>query len=165
MWDKVALTDSEDDVIQALQIAAPDITDVTLVGKGGRTAIARSSKFSHPVMLKSFGDGVNRLFALSLSLINAKNGFLVVDEVENGLHHTVMVKLWRIFFKMARKLNVQIFASSHSWDCIEAFQEAAAEDPEEGALVRLTAYEDCIYPTVFSEHDLEIATRQRIEVR
>jgi predicted ATP-dependent endonuclease of OLD family len=88
--------------------------------------------------LRTFGDGVNRLFGVILSLCNARNGVLLVDEIENGLHYSVQTEIWRTIFRLANTLNVQVFATSHSWDCVRAFQEAASESPQDGVLVRLS---------------------------
>ena len=130
-----------------------------------RTAIVRSSQFDSPVPLRTFGDGVNRLFGIVLSLCNAKNGVLLVDEFENGLHHSVQASIWSTIFRLASDLNVQVFATSHSEDCVHAFQQAAAESPEDGVLVRLTRRGDQVFPTEFDEDELAIATRNDIEVR
>lgn len=169
LWDSVALTAAEQDVVEALKIAAPEIEAVSMIGSDAgshqRTAIARSAQYSHPVPLRSFGDGVNRLFGLMLSLSCGRNGFLLVDEIENGLHHTILADVWRTTFRVARKLNVQVFATTHSWDCIEAFQKAAADDPEEGVLLKLVAKQDRILTRVFKEDELAIATRDQIELR
>ena len=100
-----------------------------------------------------------------LSLVNARGGLLLIDELENGLHYSVQLDAWRMIFKLARKLDVQVFATSHSWDAVETFQKAAAETPEEGALLRLTRRGDNIIPTVFVEEELSVATRHKIEVR
>ena len=62
-------------------------------------------------------------------------------------------------------LTLQVVATSHSWDAIEAFQKAASEDPEEGVLIRLSRQGKEIVPTLFREDELAIATRDRIEVR
>jgi AAA15 family ATPase/GTPase len=88
-----------------------------------------------------------------------------VDEIENGLHHSIMTKVWAAIFEMARKLNVQVFATTHSWNCIESFQEAANRDPDDGVLVRLSIKEDVVIPTLFREKELEIAARDQIELR
>jgi len=169
-WDSIALTDAEIEVVRALQIVSKDIQAVSMVGNsdGGqrpRTAIAKSSSCNHPVPLRSFGDGVNRLFGLILSLTCAKSGVLLVDEIENGLHHSVLVDVWRTIFRLARQLDVQIFATSHSWDCIEAFQKAANEDAESGVLIRLSRKGEIVIPTVLREKELQIIARDRIEVR
>ena len=169
LWDRIALTDPEKDVIEALRIIDPRISAVSMVAgeinSRRRTAIVRADHISRPVPLRSFGDGLNHLFSIVLSLVNARGGILLIDEFENGLHHTVQFDAWRMIFRLAHKLDVQVFATSHSWDAVSAFQEAAAEAPEAGVLLRLTRRGDDIIPTVVAEDELAIATRASIEVR
>ncbi|MGA2543575.1 MAG: ATP-binding protein [Verrucomicrobiota bacterium] len=169
LWDKIALSDLEKDVVEALKILAPEIMAVSMVGGEGpqqmRTAIVRSSEFSRPVPLRSFGDGLNRLFGIILSLVNAKGGFLLIDEFENGMHHTIEFGAWETIFRLSKFLNVQVFATSHSWDAVETFQKAAALNPEEGVLIRLSRKGDAIIPTLFQDKELAVATREHIEVR
>lgn len=100
-----------------------------------------------------------------LSLSCAKNGVLLVDEIENGLHYTILPDVWRIVFQLASELNVQVFATTHSWDCIKAFQGAADEHADEGALLKLAAKDGRIIPKLFKESELAIATRDQIELR
>jgi energy-coupling factor transporter ATP-binding protein EcfA2 len=165
LWDNIALSDLEKDVVEALQIIDPEISAVSMVGARKRTAIVRASNLPRPVPLRSFGDGLNRLFGIVLSLVNAKNGILLIDEFENGMHHTVQLDVWRSLFKLSQRLDIQVFATSHSWDAVETFQEAAAETPGEGVLVRLSRKGEDIIPTIFAEDDLAIAAREHIEVR
>lgn len=165
LWDKIALSDLEKDIVEALRIIDPEISAVSMVGGRQRTAIVRAANLPRPVSLRSFGDGLNRLFGIVLSLVNAKNGLLLIDEFENGMHHTVQLDVWRSLFKLSQRLDVQVFATSHSWDAVETFQEAAAETPGEGVLVRLSRKGETIIPTIFAEDELAIATRERIEVR
>ena len=167
LWDKIALSDREKDVVEGLRIIDPQISAVSMVGSTRRkpTAIVRADNIERPVPLRSFGDGLNRLFGIILSLVNARGGLLLVDEFENGLHHTVQLDAWRTIFRLAQTLDIQVFATSHSWDAVEAFQKAAAEAPEEGALIRLARRGEDIIPTVLSEDELAIATRDQIEVR
>ena len=171
LWDKVVLTKFEHYVVEALQIIEPRISAVNIIGNErgirdrGRTAIVRTENIDRPVPLRSFGDGMNRLLDITLSLINARGGLLLIDEFENGLHHTIQFNAWKTIFFLAKDLDIQVFATSHSWDAVEAFQQAAAETPEDGALVRLTRRGEEIIPTIFAEDELAIATRNRIEVR
>jgi hypothetical protein len=166
LWDKIALSDHEKDVVKALRIIAPGLAAVSMVGeRGQRTAIVRLNDFPRPVPLRSFGDGLNRLFGIVLSLVNAKDGLLLIDEFENGMHYSVQLDVWRAIFKLSRFLNIQVFATSHSWDSIQAFQKAAKESPEDGALIRLARRGEDIIATVFAENELAVATRDGIEVR
>ncbi len=127
--------------------------------------MVRASNIARPVSLGTFGDGASRIFALALALVNAQGGILLVDEFENGLHHTVQTDVWRMVFRLAERLDVQVFVTTHSRDAVRTFQQAAAESPEEGVLLRLTRVGDDIVPTVASEDDLAVATRHDIEVR
>jgi len=81
------------------------------------------------------------------------------------MHHTAQADVWRAVFRLSKKLNAQVFATSHSWDSIEAFQKAAAEDSEEGVLIRLSRRGDEVIPTLFREDELAVVTREHIEVR
>jgi len=171
LWDNIALTDVQRDVIQSLRIIAPGVEGLSLVAEArgnvrDRIPIVRIAGMSEPIPLRSLGDGMQRMLGIVLALVNAKDGFLLVDEVENGLHYTVLPQVWRLIFGTARRLNVQVFATSHSWECIQAFQQAAEEDKqEEGVLIRLEAKRNSIIATMFDERELEIATREQIEVR
>jgi predicted ATP-dependent endonuclease of OLD family len=75
------------------------------------------------------------------------------------------VGLWRHLFRLAQELNVQVFATTHSYDCVLAFQEAAREAPEEGVLVRLERNKDQFRVTSYDEDRLQIVAREEIEVR
>ena len=169
LWDRIALTDKEQDVVEALHIIDPTIAAVSMVrGKSvlrSRTAIVRARGMPRPVPLRSFGDGLNRLFGIILSLVNARGGYLLIDEFENGLHYSVQLDAWRTVFRLAQSRDIQVFATSHSWDTIEAFQRAAAETPADGVLIRLARRGDEILSTVFAEDELAIATRDKIEMR
>lgn len=169
LWDRIALSDLEKHVVSALAIIDENISAVSMVGtegaRMGRIAIVRSRRFARPVPLKSFGDGVNRLFGIVLSLVNAKDGCLLIDEFENGLHHTVQENAWRMIFKLAAELNVQVFATTHSVDAVVAFQQVAREVPENGALIRLARRGQAIVATVFDEDELAVVAKNQIEVR
>ena len=169
LWDAIALTDDEEEVVESLQIIDPNISAITMVGNEptGRTrkAVVRASNVSRPVSLRTYGDGVNRLFAMALNLVNARGGLLLIDEFENGLHHTVQTDIWRMVFRLANQLDVQVFATTHSRDAVRAFQKASEESPEVGVLLRLARRGEDIIPTVADEGELAVATRHDIEVR
>ncbi len=169
LWDRIALSDLEKHIVSALAIIDENISAVSMVGtegaRMGRIAIVRSRRLARPVPLKSFGDGVNRLFGIVLSLVNAKDGCLLIDEFENGLHHTVQENAWRMIFKLAAELNVQVFATTHSVDAVLAFQQVSCDVPENGALIRLARRGQSIVATVFDEDELAVVAKNQIEVR
>jgi len=101
-----------------------------------------------------------------LALANSHNGFLVIDEAENGIHYTAQRDFWRLLLRTAQRNNVQVLATTHSWDCVAGFARAACElDDVEGVLVRLEEDEDGLRAVEYTESDLAVAAEQRIEVR
>jgi len=181
-WDKIALTESEDVVRQALRYISPDFESMTFiknedVQRGlGRVAIQRSAMVklqnsSDRVPLNSLGDGILRVLQLALKIFPAKGGFLLIDEFENGLHYSVQEKIWGLIFEMAEKLNFQVFATTHSWDCIESFTKVAiARKDVEGVLFRVgksvrDSDKGRIIATVFDEAALFNITQTEAEVR
>jgi hypothetical protein len=191
-WDAIALHDSEERVSECLRIVAP-VGRMTAVEhpahSGERMFLVRMAGEAEPVSLKSLGDGMVRIFQIALAIESAKNGktetspprdkllfselralpspgILLVDEIENGIHYTVLPDLWRFIFKTAAIHGIQVFATTHSWDCVEAFQSAAADEREvDGTLVRLEKSGDRTKAVTFSEEELAIVTRDKIEVR
>jgi hypothetical protein len=169
-WDNITLTDLQQDVVNAMQILSSDAVGVGLRGNQEapeeRTPIVRMKNLDSPLPLRSIGEGMNRMFAIALALVNAKDGLLLLDEVDIGLHYSVLPDMWRLVFETSRRLNVQVFTTTHSWECIEAFQEAAEEDKQdEGVLIRLQDKGGDVTATVFDERRLAVATREQIEVR
>ena len=117
--------------------------------------------------VRALGDGMNRLLGISLCLTEAKGSCLLIDEVENGIHWSVQPKLWKLIMATAERLNVQVFATTHSSDCVTGFAKAAVENEDvEGLLIRLEATEDGGHRAVIvDEDDLEVAARNDIELR
>jgi len=169
LWDSIALSPRKDDVIRGLWIINTEIEDLALFGESaselGRVPNVRVKGEFARRSLSEFGDGLNRLFDILVAIVNASEGFLLVDEIENGLHYSVLPSVWKLVFELAQRLNVQVFATTHSWECIEAFQSAATESPSDGALIRLQNKNGDIAATVFDEEDLQVITRDQIEVR
>ena len=131
-----------------------------------RRTVVRLEGQSFPVPLASFGDGALRLFGVALALINSKDGFLLIDEVENGIHHSVQRNLWRMILKTATENNVQVLATTHSFDCVRGFAQAMTEYEEnDGALVRIERKDEEMWAVEYSKDDLKIAAEQHIEVR
>ena len=168
-WDKIALTDSENLPLQALQLILGDVLErVTVIGDGrmrSRRVIVRLRGSTEPVPLKSLGDGAVRLFSAALALANSRNGFLLIDEAENGIHYSVQRNFWRMVLRSAHKDNVQVLATTHSWDCVRGFAQAAAAEDAEGVLVRLDRDGEEMRAVEYSEAELKTAAEQGIEVR
>jgi len=166
LWDSISLTDLESEVVKGLQLIEPLTIGVAFVdsdegrSREGRIPIVKISDVDEPIPLKSLGDGMTRMFHIILSLVCAKDGVLIVDEFENGLHWSVQDGAWDIVFKLAKDLNVQVFTTTHSRDCINAFEQAWSLRPNDGAFMRVSKNNGC---SSLREYELELL-RDSIEM-
>jgi hypothetical protein len=71
--------------------------------------------------LTKFGEGLQRIFKIGLLFAGAKNGVVIIDEFENAIHASLLSKVTGLLHELAIKFNVQVFVSSHSKECIDAF--------------------------------------------
>jgi len=169
LFDNIALTDKEQYVIDALKIIEPLTERIAFVEEAPkeRSAVIKLSDSQRVLPLQSMGDGINRILAIILALVNAENGYLLIDEFENGLHHSVQEKLWTIIFKLSKELNVQVFATTHSEDCIKGFESVLnnSNSLSDGKLIRLDNENGIIKQVEFDAKELKIATNQDIEIR
>jgi predicted ATPase len=169
LWDKITLTPKEDKVVEALQILEPSVNRISFTSSQTSNSgiLLRLDDQEQPIPLGSMGDGMRRILATVASLVSVGKGTLLVDEIDTGLYYAVLKDMWRLILETAHKQNAQVFATTHSWDCVKAFQQALDEfhDSEFGRLIRLERTDDQIKAVPYLPGELSIAMEQDIEVR
>ena len=171
LWDNIALTEQEDLAVAALNLVLGDeVKRVAMLGGGRadrhvRRVAVRIKGHGSPVSLQSLGDGAVRLFGIAMFLANAADGFLLIDEAENGIHHSVQPAMWEMVLRTAHRDGVQVLATTHSWDCVRGFAKAAGATGLEGVLVRLEGANGRLRAVEYDGEDLAVAAEQGIEVR
>ena len=169
LFDNISLSPDEDHVIDALRIINPAINKIRFIdsneGRNSeRIAVVTVEGSDKRYRLGSMGDGINRILTIILALLNCKNGVLLLDEFETGLHYSVQDKLWEIIFMLSEKLNVQVFVTTHSNDCVSGF--AKTNKQGVGQLIRLVNQDGNIVPTILDDsEELRFASNNSIEVR
>lgn len=168
-WDNITLTAFEEDVLSALRVIHSEVSRISVIASKNsnnhRVFMVKTTNLDSPIPLKSLGEGMVRIIEIALAMVNAPHGIVLIDEIENGIHFSVQSDMWRLIFDISERLGVQVFATSHSWDCIEAFQSEAVKNIGEGRLLRLENHGKNITATIFNEDELSIISRDRIEVR
>ena len=169
LWDSITLTPREEKVVEALQIIEPKVQRISFTSKQNSSSgvLLKIRGAEEPMPLSSMGDGMRRILAVIASLVSVESGTLLVDEVDTGLHHTVLKDMWRLIFEVSARNNSQVFATTHSWDCVRAFQQALKEmsNRDIGRLIRLEREDDQVEPIGYAAHELDIAIKQGIEFR
>lgn len=167
-WDRIALTKDEDRSLDALRIVfGQEIQRVAVIGRGRmRDVVIKIDGRPNPIPLRSLGDGAIRFFATGLALANGRNGFLTIDEAENGIHHTIQRDYWHMILTTAKRNNVQVIATTHGWDCVRTFAQACnALDNPDGVLIRVEKSNGVLRAIEYPKHDMVVAAEQGIEVR
>lgn len=170
--DSIQLTDEEARVLDALQLVEPRITNFRPTvtrgrwGGGRQGVILKLQGVDTVLPIGTLGDGSWRLLGLALALVAAKGGVLLVDEIDTGLHFEVMAKMWRLVFETAVRLDVQVFATSHSRDCYESLATIADPEASEDRRISIQRIEpDKGRAVLFTAQDIINAARRGIEVR
>ena len=169
LWDNITLSEKEIYVIEALRIIEPDVERIAFIEESPRerTAVVKLKSNNTILPLRSMGDGINRILTIILALVNSDNGFLLIDEFENGLHYSVQEKLWKVIFNLSEKLNVQVFSTTHSEDCILGFENILNDNKNrlDGKLIRLELINGFVKQVEFNASELKIANDENIETR
>ena len=137
VWNQVVVQGRESEVVEAMRILQGDLHSIQfLTGdaserSGVSGGIVLGFRAGAPrVPIGSYGDGMRRLLALSLSLVRAAGGFLLIDEIDTGLHWTVMKEMWKLVVDAAEKSSIQVFATTHSLDCIMGLASLLRDRPD-----------------------------------
>ena len=130
--------ETEKPVLEALQIIDKkfEAIRVSVVGGAHIEIKIKGGKFMPSTL---FGDAINKILRIVLKIVTNKNSILLIDEIENGMHHSVQKDFWKFLFQLAidPTFDVQIFSTSHSLEMIQAFTEVAQEFENEGAYFEL----------------------------
>ena len=92
--------------------------------------------------LESMGDGFSSTIALLSAIGASKGGLCLIDEVENGIHYSLLTQIWRSVSEAAIRYNAQIWATTHSYDCIAGAYEGFRDAPEALRVHRLERRDD-----------------------
>ena len=168
IWHSVLAEGRSTEVVEALQLLQPEVHEIVYpTGSEPRRSIELGHRDGvRRLPIGSYGDGMRRLLALSLALIGTEDGCVLVDEIDTGLHWTVMADMWRLVVELAHRSNVQVFATTHSYDCIRGLgtlvrsRPDLADDLAIHKMHRSLAQSVCIPGT-----EIAVAVEQDIEVR
>jgi hypothetical protein len=173
LFDQVVLTPEETFLHDALQTIEPRIERIASVSaeRNRRSEyregfVVRLSDHHQRVPIGSMGDGIWRMLGLALATVGASDGVLFVDEIDTGLHFSAMSDMWKLLWETAKRLNVQVFATTHSNDCWTSLSSIAAQEDAAKEGISIQRIEkDKKTSIAFSEEEIVMAAKKGIEVR
>lgn len=157
----------EEQIIDALKMIEPRLRDIQLVGHNLMVDVGLTQRLSINVL----GDGIRKVLGILLAIHECSNGILIIDEMDNGLHFSVMMKLWKAIMYAAKQYNVQIFVSTHSNDLVKGLISWLQEDEARAFRSLVSAYklirkdDDEIVSLRYDYENLAYNKEQEIEIR
>jgi hypothetical protein len=143
-FEEIVLTPKEELVTEAMRIIEPSIERIASSGSdrfhlGSRSALrggilVRLRGVEDRLPIGSMGDGIWRMLGLALAAVTSSDGILLVDDIDTGFHHTIMEEMWKFLHHCSKRFNIQVIATTHSWDCYQSLaaicRDSAADENE-----------------------------------
>jgi AAA15 family ATPase/GTPase len=117
--DSVIKEGLKSEIVELLKIFDPQIKGFEVI----RSVPYIEHEALHPMPLSTYGDGLRKIFLLAASVVRAKGGILLIDELETAIHFSALEKIFKWFVKSCKEYKVQVFATTHSLEVIDAMLE------------------------------------------
>lgn len=115
---------------------------------------------------RAMGGGFYKFLSLAVTLLTNKGHVIFIDEIENGLHPLTQEQLWRVIMDWGESLELQVFATTHSYDCLRSFKKAQEEHEGTSRVFRVEKRTDGARGIVaYSPAELDVALQNFLEIR
>jgi predicted ATPase len=115
---------SQYDLVEALSIIEPRLKRLSTIVVGKTPMLYGDIGLPRMLSLAQMGDGLGGFLSLLLAISNAPGGVVLIDEIDSGLHYSILTNVWKTIADVARRYNTQVIATTHNWECIKAAHEA-----------------------------------------
>ena len=149
--------------MEGLRIIEPQVLDFIFTDNEMLVDIGMSKR----IPVNMMGDGARKIVSLLTAIYDCKDGALLVDEISNGFHHSVMTDLWKVIINAAIRNNTQLFVTTHDLDSIKGLRNATLEDFKDyvSAFKLLKTQDGELKSFHYSLESLDYSINQEIEVR
>ncbi len=130
--------ENEKAIVDLLSRIFVDLEAIKVVSESGVSRLLVNLKSSStPVPMSMFGDGFVKLFRIIMELFQCKNGKLMIDEIDSGIYHKKYPEFWKAIFLNVRENNNQVFATTHSKECLTSLVSFVKENEEFRDFIRI----------------------------
>jgi predicted ATPase len=165
-FGELEIDKKEQDLLRILRLMEPRLTRLSTILYGGIPMLHGDIGIGKLIPVAFLGDGLLRLTTIILWIIHTAGGILLIDEVDNGFHYSHLQQIWSAIAESAKQFNVQVFATTHSKECIVAAHAAFSQSFEyDFSLHRLERTDTAIRVVTYDKETLEAAIDAGFEVR
>ena len=165
-YSGLAANKQEGKLLDVVKVLEPRLRGLTSITQEGYTSLWGDIGLAKLVPVSLMGGGTARILSIVLAIASSPGGLVLIDEMENGFHHSMLQKVWRDVATFAREYKVQIIATTHSYETVKGAYEAfAAEEADDFRLLRLDRTDDEIRAVSYDLETLGAAIETGLEVR
>lgn len=167
-YSDLRIREAQQQFLDAMRAIEPAVERIELLVSGGQPTLYLSMADSPPLPLSILGEGMNAVANYATSILEATGGTVLIDEVENGIHYSVLENLWQQIGRSVKETNAQVIASTHSAECVSAAYRALRHEPDLLRVMRLRPGTTSPAATSVASYDidaLEGAIDQNLDVR
>lgn len=156
----------QDKILDFLRLMEPNLKSLSSIAMGDTSLIHGDVGLARKIPVSYMGDGVSRLLTIILAIATSSNGIVVIDECENGIHYSVMPKIWEGIARAAREFDCQVIGTTHSYECLEAACNGITEDlTSDFSYIRIDRTDSKTKAKCFDHGMLKVAIETNMEVR
>jgi AAA15 family ATPase/GTPase len=150
-------------IIESLKLIEPRVNNINPTNKGLFVDIGLD-KF---IPINVMGDGVRKIVSILTTIYNCKDGIVLIDEISNGFHYSVMSNLWKVVIDAAINNNTQLFITTHDYDSIKGLRDAALNNYNDNVATfkLLRTLDDELKALHYSLDSVDYSINQEIEIR
>ncbi len=153
-------------VLNALRVLEPNLKSLAIIPIGPVPTIHVDIGGTRLMPIQLAGEGMTRIAEISIDIASAPNGIVLVDDIDTGIHHTALPAFWKVIFQLTKKSKTQLFATTHSSECLEAAHQSMSSMKKYDMKVhRLQRIKDSVRVISYDSKKLETAIETGLEVR
>ena len=166
-FSNVQLNGDVERILALISVLDPRLKGLTLITMKNEPVIhAYLEGMRRPIPVQLLGEGLNRMLGFALSMSESSGGMLLVDEIENGLHYSIQQEAFSLLLDLTKAFDVQIFATTHSLECITAAHQALSrEGHQEFAYYRLDRVAEEVKAVSYDNEMLDTSIEFGMEIR
>jgi len=152
-------------LVDVLKIIEPRLESLSMVFVGKQPVLHGKIDIDRLMPISILGEGIVRLTNIMLRIANAENGVVLIDEIESGFHYSILPRVWKVINETAKLFNTQIFATTHSLECITAAHNYFLSTRYEFKLFRIDRLNNKEEVKAYSSEVLNAALEAGLEIR
>jgi hypothetical protein len=152
--------------VKAMQAQFRDIKSISVeIEMGQPMLFVQPSWQERKIPMNVLSDGMTKLASILLHIANAGRGIVCIDEIDDGFHYTRLEKVWNTVLDFATQYGTQVYAATHSLECLQAIVPIMLKRPTEFTLIRAFHTDGICHASIISGADALNVIQSGLEVR